>query len=318
MNTKINNKIRKFIRRIAAVAVAVVCVSSYSSAFAATPDTTVMPDVTAEPASKQPNKRRVDDFEVKFNHALEEATILNYYGESNDMVIPNEIEGYKVVRLNCDKVSIDVRKRVTSIHFPENLKYIYTYYSLEGKTRARLFGYDNLSKITVDEANETFKVVDGMLVNKKSKALYLCPQKLEVKKVVIPKEVEKIYNGAFENDYIEIVIIGKHVKKVGAYAFSDSNIKKVVWKAKCNVIDEITFSNCKKLETVRLKSKIKRIYAGAFECCGKLKKIKLPKSVKYIGIESFTNCKQLKKVVVPKKAKVEKTAFPKGCKIIRK
>lgn len=73
--------------------------------------TPVVVSVSPTPNYQSHQKQRVGDFEVRFNYAFEIATITNYFGESNEMVIPEEIDGYKVIRFNCDGMSEEVKQR---------------------------------------------------------------------------------------------------------------------------------------------------------------------------------------------------------------
>lgn len=143
------------------------------------------------------------------------------------------------------------------------------------KDIAELFVCDcpKLCKFEVNESNENFKVVDGILYSKDMTKLILCPQNTpEI--ISIPDEVLTIKEQSFfECNNLKQVNIGKNVK----------------------YIDEAAFYGCKNLKTVNIGDSVKKIRSYAFAECSSLEEFCVGKNVTYIGNGAFYNCNNLNK-----------------------
>jgi len=370
MNTKINNKMNRIIRRIAAAVAVVLCVSSYSSAFAGSdsavsgtseltvavtteptgaptsetttavestmaPQETMTPDETAKPNQKI----KSGDFVCKIiDEEEKEATVIKYKGMSKKLVIPSEIEGYKIASLNPQKLRTKVA--VEKLYIPETVTTICEDSSDEGGYFLR---WNSLKKIIVSKDNPVYESDRGVLIDKEKGELLVCPDNNGLKKYVVPKNVKVIQSYAFfGNKNISRMYINHDGVEIYSYAFNASNLKSLIINGKTPFTGWAICSGCSKLETVKWKGGFKWIYDCSFSDCKKLKKIVIPssvhtineeafrgcinlkevsfeKNVKKIYLSAFNGCKKLKRIVVPKSVKkIAKKAFPKGCKVIRK
>ncbi len=122
------------------------------------------------------------------------------------------------------------------------------------------------------------------------------------------------YHGADKLVRIEEQVMGKRVKKITEYAFTNNEFIKEVHIGKNTLhIGLRAFANCTRLEKVVFSGAVKYIDEGAFDNCRMLEEIVLDKSVMHIGKNAFRNCKNLKVVYVPATAGfIDDDAFA-GC-----
>lgn len=93
---------------------------------------------------------------------------------------------------------------------------------------------------------------------------------------------------AFKHKFdISAVIVGRHVKRIGKYAFE----------------------GCKELHSVKLHNGVELIDDGAFRNCAALEEVKVPESVKEIKHDAFARCHNLKFISVEHVQNVVNTAF---------
>lgn len=83
-------------------------------------------------------------------------------------------------------------------------------------------------------------------------------------------------------DNIENIVIEKHVKTIGAYAFS--GLEKLVSvsfdeESELEVIEEYAFAGCKELTEIKLPEKLEKLGEAAFADCEKLRSVELPESL---------------------------------------
>ena len=94
-------------------------------------------------------------------------------------------------------------------------------------------------------------------------------------------------------------IQGKKVTKLSNYAFYDSKITKAVIGKYVDRIGQGCFYNCKKLETVKILGRLKKVPTYCFYNCKSLRSISLPSSVTTVKNFAFGNCKSLYQVRLP-------------------
>ena len=127
------------------------------------------------------------------------------------------------------------------------------------------------------------------------------------KNLVIPQEVSgktvlAIKEEVFKNSEITSVIIPGTVKNIGRQAFYNCAFLETVQfhKSEENVtLGAEVFSNCTKLSSVTLPSKLETIPQSAFNQCNALTDISLPDTLKTIGQQAFIGCTSLEKVEIP-------------------
>ena len=129
----------------------------------------------------------------------------------------------------------------------------------------------SLERIDVDERNELYCSVDGVLYTKDMKTL-VCFPSAAATTFIVPSKV--VY--------------------IGAYAFACSTaIERVTVPSSVTKIEDGAFGACKQLKYVQLPSSLTKIGATAFQGCISLGQITLPKGLTFIGENAFFHCKAL-------------------------
>ena len=141
-----------------------------------------------------------------------------------------------------------------------------------------VFGQE-LEVITVDENNQNYSSVDGILYNKSVTEILFFPHNRD---------------GAFE--------LPDSVVKIGARTFQDRKITSITIGNKVELIDESAFEGCTSLTTVIFAgegtAKLK-IGNNAFYRCNKVTEFNLPTRTQSIGEGAFYACTSLTGIVIP-------------------
>ena len=157
------------------------------------------------------------------------------------------------------------------------------------------YGCDGLTEIIVDEKNETFMSIDGLLYqrNEETKAaevLMYCPT-LKAGKVTVPASVTEVWNAAF-SDRIELteVIFEDHV------ADAEGKIPDLTFGEYIFYFGTSTKWNAMKLERVVLPEGMTNISAKVFRYAKTLKEIVIPTTVTTIQGDAFYELTNLEKL----------------------
>jgi len=151
-------------------------------------------------------------------------------------------------------------------------------------------------KISVEEGNTIFRVIDGLLINMETHELVLA--ELGVYDVVIPEGVKSITCKAFESRRVHTVQFPSTITTIGESAFlSCQNLKGISLPDTIKEIGVSAFDNCNNLSDVKLPADMTTIAIGAFDSCA-IQYIEIPSSVRVIGNAAFARCKRLQQVVI--------------------
>ena len=132
------------------------------------------------------------------------------------------------------------------------------------------------SQMIVEEGNPNFSVVDGWLVNVKTKTL-ICATDL--------------YHFQWMSSARNIP---DSVQYIGENAFYPlNNIQQICLPDNIIAIEDNAFESCEALQTIELPSNVKKIGRSAFNYCHSLKKVSLDTSVDTIGEYAFYSCYNL-------------------------
>ena len=204
--------------------------------------------------------------------------IWGYAGNETDIVIPDEIEGCPVVKIN-DRVFAN--KNIKSVVIPDSVTYIGSRvfencYELEsvsiGKNVAKIYSdaFNGCYKLTQFSIHEDIRDIDYQWF--KNTAYYNNSNNWE--------------NGVL---YIDNHLIKAKDSVSGKYEIKDGT-KSIGVKA---------FEKCFKLTEVTMPEGFKRISNNAFNYCYSLESVKMPSSLMYIGVEAFLKCIRLNNVTIP-------------------
>ena len=165
------------------------------------------------------------------------------------------------------KFTMNTDEYVEVIHIGKDVKYI---------DETSFFYCKELKAIEVDEANEYYTSVDGVLYTKDMKKILVYPimKENESGKYAIPEGVERIGACAFyKNETLTEVNIPSTLKEIG----------------------DMAFFKCENIGLVTLPDGLEKIGSDAFSYCQEMKPvIYIPNSVKEIGSFAFYSCSNLK------------------------
>lgn len=138
-------------------------------------------------------------------------------------------------------------------------------------------GNVKLASITVDEANENYASLDGVLCTKDLTKILAYPNKLGTE-YVVPASVTAIGKSAFAGSIdLQAITFHENVMQLG----------------------QNTFEGCTALTTVELPSKLTEVPNGCFLKCSNLQTVTFPETVSEIGMRAFDECRKLNNVVIP-------------------
>ncbi len=219
-----------------------------------------------------------------------------------------------------------------NIYLPSSVTEIETfgiYYSQIGETLSRLCLGRSVSwachrevsqNIFVDESNNSFSSVDGILYNKAQTSLLLCPS-LKENVTSIPSSVTSIRELAFSDCIISKVQLPNSINSIGKYSFHFSSVTELIYD--CNVpvdawgeskdwgdsyyipfedcliekliigesvlvVPNFAFSGVSISEEINLGTKVTHIGNRAFAYCN-VNSICIPDSVLYLGFQAFSD-----------------------------
>lgn len=132
----------------------------------------------------------------------------------------------------------------------------------------------------------------GLSFRKKSKSIRITNYHGTEKSIIIPTYiggilVNEIGANAFKGSCVERVAIPDSVKKLGEAAFAESSVRFAVFGNGLMALPKMSFYNCKKLETIAIPPRTRKLGEKAFYGCGSLKYIELPRSLYEVGEDCF-------------------------------
>ena len=124
-----------------------------------------------------------------------------------------------------------------------------------------------------------------------------------IKKVTLPKSIEKIEKLAFRSSTLEQIDIPEYIEKIGYFAFEDTPLYENAGDIKyvgnvCLGVEE----DCN-LKEINIKEGTRVIADGAFTENQYITKVQLPYDLMYIGEAAFERCTNLTTINIPYSAK---------------
>ena len=255
-------------------------------------------------------------------------------GTRGDLVIPSEINGHPVTSIGrsafegCTGLtSVTIPDSVTSIGdrvfygcsgmtsvtIPDSVTSISSsaFYGCSGLTSVTIpdsvtsigggafSGCSGLTTLAVNENNDCYKSVNGLLLTKDGLTLILV---LGVNgNVTILDSVTSIGSSAFEGcSGLTSVTIPDSVTSIGDRAFYGcSGLTRVTIPDSVTSIGSSAFSGCTGLTSVTISDSVTSIGDRAFYGCSGLTSVTIPDSVTSIGSSAFEVCSGLTSVTIP-------------------
>ncbi len=262
-----------------------------------------------------------------------EATIADYIGYGVNVVIPSEIDGYKVTAIDSvwdyennvqyvglaysDFESVIVPEGIERIGVQAfkhcgNLKSIDLPNSLKEIEHSAFAWCEKLEGIEMP--NGIKSIESSVFWDCEALADITLPNSLEsigsgafngcnaLESISIPESVTFIDEGAFSECYgLKSVKLPSGITEISNELFSDCDLLvNVEIPNGVTSIGDGAFYECYSLENISLPKKLERIGDGAFGKCDSLKEIVLPNGVKHIGASAFCYCESLERFTIPK------------------
>ncbi|MBD5136558.1 MAG: leucine-rich repeat protein [Lachnospiraceae bacterium] len=251
-----------------------------------------------------------------------------YYGSEENLVIPEELEGYPVTSVEMWYSDDEGEDNTTtkSITIPA------------GVAEFSVRGFTALTDIFVDERNETYQSIDGILYSKDGTKLVQCPVgrtgRFEMREGTVtvdgrafsPQMTELYIPESFNDvemlpwairwtceDLEKIQVSDKNpvlhaeddilYNKDGTILLGCPNGKKgsINIPENVEVISEWAFSGCSKIENVSMPDTVNSVGESAFYGCSSLTDIHLSANITSLGTRVFDGCMLLNRLVIPSK-----------------
>ena len=199
------------------------------------------------------------------------AVIIGYTGLETSIMVPSELDGYKVVSIGNKAFVNNVN--LTNLVIQNNIESI------------GAGAFRDIKKLSSVKLPSNIVTID-------SAAFAGCTS---LKQIEIPSSLEKTamtydYTGPFAGSGLEKVSFEEGTTRVAERLFKGcEKLKTISIPDSVKTIDEGAFSGAKGLSEVRLSSSLERIEASAFFNCALLEKIEIPDTVTAIENEAFRN-----------------------------
>ena len=154
----------------------------------------------------------------------------------------------------------------------------------------------SLEKIEINEDNNKFNVIDGILYSKDGSTIVKVPAKVEGD-FKIPDEVTTIGQFAFEFVKFDNIIMSDNVTKLNKWAFNCCRAKTVTLSKNLKVIESSAFERAT-VTSMIIPENIVTIADHAFKNCSSLEIITIGSGVASIGNFAFEGTVKLKTIVI--------------------
>lgn len=216
-----------------------------------------------------------------------EATIAAYTGSAVNLLVPAEIDGYKVVAI--DEVwDTETNAQYNGLAYSDFESVTLS----EGIERIGAYSFKHCGDMKSIDLPNSLKEIGHS-------AFAWC-EKLE--SITIPSGVSTIESSTFwDCENLTEVNLPNSLESIGSSAFNHCGFKSISIPESVTFIDKNAFAECYKLESVTLPSKIIEISEGLFSECDSLTYVGIPSGVTSIGDGAFFECYSLESITLPSK-----------------
>ncbi len=160
---------------------------------------------------------------------------------------------------------------------------------------------ESLTSITVDEKNQHYCSVDGVLFDKSMATLICYPSRKTNTVYTVPDGVTSICSFAFYRcESLTSITLPNGVITVGYEAFlCCENLTSITLPNSIISIGAMAFNYCRSLKSVTIPDGITSIGYDTFSNCESLTSITIPDSVISIGDDAFSSCYNLTSIKIP-------------------
>lgn len=211
----------------------------------------------------------------------EEATITKYYGNMRAVVIPEELDGYKVKKIEYGVFAGN--QYITSVNIPDSVEVI------EDSV------FEGCTMLSSVELSESLKEMGDHVFRN-------C---VSLKSVEIPKSLTDVGFCPFCGSGLKYIRFEDGITKIPYNLFEDcDSLMEINIPDTVLTIDGDVFEKCDSLRVVNIPDSVSFIGNNAFGSCISLEEIIIPDSVKTIESYAFNGCVSLRDIKLSKKLEV--------------
>ena len=150
-------------------------------------------------------------------------------------------------------------------------------------------------ELTIERKRELLNLTD-FLIDETTLVKYIG----EGERAEVPDFIKTIGANAFSNSTIKRVVLpeGLHTISSAAFAWCEQ-LEEIQFPSTLKMIDEVAFANCSSLKEIVLTEGLEFIGAGAFHACSSAEKAILPSTLTTLSRRVFDFCVSLKEVIIP-------------------
>lgn len=177
----------------------------------------------------------------------------------------------------------------------------------------RAFVTNKIKKIDVDENNQFYTSIDGVLYNNLITEIVDYPNYSEAEFYSVPQSVTSIGEYAFSGDVpsLKTIIIPDTVTEIGNGAFMDFfSLDYIYIPDSVTEIGDDAFSGCSELDSITIPYSVTKIGDSTFRYCSSLQSVNLTEGLESIGDYAFSSDYELSNITLPNSLKeISPTAF---------
>lgn len=159
--------------------------------------------------------------------------------------------------------------QLTQITIPKNVTYIG---DVQGAP-ASVFSGDTMTNIYVEEGNERYYSVDGVLFDRMSNALVCYPMGRTADSYTVPNGIREIAYGALWFFRGQNLVLPDGLVTICDSAFYGSEFTTLELPGTVKTIGSMAFTNCDRLTSITLPESVERVDASGFASCEALETI---------------------------------------------
>ncbi len=166
-----------------------------------------------------------------------------------------------------------------------------------------------LRSIGWEQDSETYQMVDGMLIDRKTQTLLTMIDDHAI--IRVPDGIRRIGDNAMTClRSMTLVALPASVTEIGAGAFALTNLTEIALPPQVTFLGEMAFYGCDQLWKADLNSQAKVLPQAIFYQCEQLKEVLLPEALETIEPDAFSYCRSLASIGIPSSVTtIENRAF---------
>ena len=160
---------------------------------------------------------------------------------------------------------------------------------------------ESIEKFSIDEANETYKVLNGIIYSYSKDILFEATKVADLSLVSsIDDKVKIIYDHAFQSVGLSSILLPFNLLSIGDYAFEgNKDLSEIDFQPHLRYIGKNSFSRTN-LTSLKVSGNVGRIFNGYFDGLSEVTSLVLEEGIARVDEEAFAPLKELKEISLPK------------------